>query len=85
MSGGGKTIRQAIAIALEGLNGDLLEWVVLTQQKKALRSHIKSWVHDYARSRGVILSDSDIESELKEIISELRSGVPLASVARSEK
>jgi hypothetical protein len=84
MSGGGKTIRQAIAIALEGLNGDLLEWVVLTQ-KKALRSHIKSWVHDYARSRGVILSDSDIESELKEIISELRSGVPLASVARSEK
>lgn len=73
MSGNGRTIRDAIAIALEGLNGDLLEWVVLAKQRAALRDHVKLWVHDYARHRGVILSDRDIVDELDAVIAELRT------------
>lgn len=74
----GKTIREAIAIALEGLSGDLLEWCVLAKQRDAMRKHVVRFVHDYARNRGVILSDEDITSELNKIVAELRSGLPLS-------
>lgn len=80
----GLTIRQAIAIALEGLTGDIYEWVVLAQQRNALRKHVLLWVHDYARNRGVILSDADINGELDTIINELRSGLPLSAGAPAQ-
>lgn len=79
---GGRTIREAIGIALEGLSGDLFEWVVLAKQRDSLRKHVLTWVHDYARARGVILSDRDIKDELDRVINELKSGKPL-SQARS--
>ncbi len=81
----GRTIREAIAIALEGLNGELLEWVVLAKQRDAMRKHVRRWVHDYARNRGVILSDKDINDELERIIAELKSGRPLYPVAEEAR
>lgn len=82
---GGRTIRQAIAIALEGLTGELLEWVVLAKQRDAMRKHVVRFVHDYARNRGVILSDKDITDELAVVIAELKSGKPLAAAAAPEQ
>lgn len=73
----GRTIREAIAVALEGLSGDLFVWVVLTKQRDVLREHVIRWVHEYAKNRSVILTDEDIESELARIIAELRDGIPL--------
>lgn len=72
MTVNGRTIREAIAIALEGINGDILEWIVFAKSRAALRDHVKLWVHDYARHRGVILSDRDITDELDLVIAELR-------------
>ncbi len=49
-------------IALEALSmktADLSDGVV--------RAHVLRWVHDYALRRGVVLADSDIESELAEL------------------
>lgn len=68
----GRTIREAVGVALEGLSGDLLEWVVLAKQRDAMRAHVIRFVHDYARSHGVLLSDSDITSELDLVIAELK-------------
>jgi hypothetical protein len=66
----GRTIREAIAIALEALPGSAAEWVAL--DRKSLRAHVFEWVHAYAKQRGVVLEDSDIESELREVINEIR-------------
>jgi hypothetical protein len=77
----GRTIRQAIAVALEGLNGDLYEWVVLAQQRNAMRKHVILWVADYAQNRGVILGTKDITDELDKVITELRRGAALAQAA----
>lgn len=79
---GGRTIRQAIGIALEGLTGELLEWVVLAKQRDAMRKHVLRFVHDYARNRGVILTDADIKDELDVVIAELKGGTPLGEAAR---
>jgi hypothetical protein len=79
----GITIRHAVAIAIEGLNGEMLEWVVLAKQRDAMRKHVMRFVHDYARNRGVILSDADITSELDKIVAELRAGKPLTAEVRS--
>lgn len=78
----GRTIREAIAIALEGLAGDLLEWVCLAKQKAAMRKHVVTFVADYARNRGVILSEQDITSELDKVIAELRDGKSLSEARR---
>lgn len=79
----GKTIREAVAIALEGLPGhDLLEYVVLAKQRDAMRNHVKRFVHEYARNRGVILTDKDITSELDVIVAELKSGKTLTEARR---
>jgi hypothetical protein len=72
-----QTVRQAVAVALEGPGGELLEWVVLAKQKDAMRKHVKGFVHDFARNRGVILSDRDITDELDRIVAELKGGKPL--------
>lgn len=79
---GGRTIREAIAIALEGLSGDLLEYVVFAKQRAAMREHVIRYVHDYARNRGVILTDKDIITELDLVVAELKSGKPLGEAAR---
>ena len=79
-----QTIREAIAVALEGLSGDLHEWVCLAQQRNALRKHVKLFVHEFAQRRGVILEDKDITDELDAIVAALKSGRPLAEVARVE-
>lgn len=80
---GGRTIREAVAIALEGLPGsDLLQYVVLAKQRDAMRKHVMGFVHDYARNRGVILTDRDISTELDAIIGELRGGKSLSEARR---
>lgn len=78
-----RIIREAVAVALEGLAGELLEWVVLAKQRNAMRRHVLLFVHDYAQNRGVILSDTDITGELDAIVSELRSGLPLTATPAS--
>lgn len=72
----GRTVREAIAIALEPVNArpsamhsdPELELV-------AVRNHVMAWVHSYAERRGVILEDRDIAEELDAVLAELR-GVP---------
>lgn len=78
-----RIIREAIAVALEGLAGDVLEWIVFAKQRNAMREHVKGFVHDFARNRGVILNDSDIAGELDVIVAELRSGKALSIGATS--
>ena len=68
----GRTIREAIEVCLEGLPGDLREWSSSAERRGAMRAHVLRWVHEYARVRGVVLSDSDILSELQ--VMELEEG-----------
>lgn len=70
MTVAGRTIREAIALAIEPLSGNLDEWA--TMDRAALKEHVLRWVHDYAAHRGVLLSDSDILSELAGVVEELR-------------
>lgn len=71
-----KIIREAIAVAIEGLNGTAEEWLLAHgNQKKALHKHVVEWVHDFAKNRGVELSNIDIESELSNIVTELRASL----------
>jgi hypothetical protein len=70
----GRTIREAILIALEGIAGRTTEWLGDDGQHAALRNHVLGWVHSYAEHRGVILADSDVAGELDAVISELRAG-----------
>lgn len=76
MSERGRTIREAILLALEAttptagaLHPD--QQVELT----AVRYHVMGWVHSYAESRGVILADRDITGELDQVLGNLR-GAP---------
>lgn len=71
---GGRTIRNAIIIALEAVAGDPQSSLAMIAQGGAphLHSHVLRWVHDYARHRGVILDDHDITGELMSIIAALR-------------
>lgn len=62
----GRTVRQAIAIAIEGLNGEPITWAV--EEMFTLREYVLRWVHEYARNRNVILTDADIEEELAAIV-----------------
>ena len=73
-----RTIREAVAIALEGVNvGDLAMFVNLAQQRDAIREHVVRWVTEYGLNRGVALERAEIEAELAAIIAELRAGGPL--------
>lgn len=69
------TIREAVAIALEAVPGTPEEWLSTSADRKALRDHVRAWVHDYAKARGVILSNRDIDSEFNIVIAELRRAV----------
>jgi hypothetical protein len=82
LTAGGRTIREAIGVALEGLSGDVLEYVVFAKQRDAMRHHVLRFVHEYARNRGVILTDKDITDELACVVAELKSGKPLGVAAR---
>jgi hypothetical protein len=64
------TIREAVALALEAVPSD--ELVASKAGIAALRSNLLAWAHEFARSRGVILEDSDINGELDRIVAELR-------------
>lgn len=68
-------IREAVAVSIEGLPGEAAEWVALNPT--AMRKHALSFVRDFAKNRGVILTDRDIKTELDAIVEELRSGKPL--------
>ena len=69
----GRTIREAIAVALEGLPGNLGEWVLSQPERTAMRAYVIEWIQDYAKVRGVILDPKvDIEPELRAVIAELK-------------
>ena len=72
----GITVRRAIAIVLEGLAGDPLEWLA-RDRRPAMRAHVIRYVLDYAAARGVILVRRDVVDQLDEIEAELRAGLPL--------
>ena len=57
------TIRQAVALALELLPA-LAPDFVDEKMRSAIRANVRTYVHDYAKRRGVLLEDSDIDSEL---------------------
>jgi hypothetical protein len=65
-------IREAIAVALEGVSGDLHMFVVLAKQRDALRKHTIGFVLDFARYRGVLLEERDVKQEIENVIAELR-------------
>lgn len=67
----GRTIRDAVRVALEALPGNLMQWAQLDQV--AMRDHVRDWVKGYARARGVLLTDVDIDSELNQVIGDLHS------------
>ncbi len=74
----GRTIREAIAIALEGLPGHVHEWANATgEERKAMRIHVIAWLQEYARIRGVILDPKlDIEPELDAVVAIARTKTP---------
>jgi hypothetical protein len=69
----GRTIREAILIALEAIAGRPSEWVGDDMHRVALRDHVLRFVHSYAEHRGVILEDRDVAGELDAVIAELRA------------
>lgn len=71
MSDRGLTIREAVKLALEPIGGERAEWVASRPQLVALRAHVVGWVHDYARHRGVLLTDDDITGELEAVLAQL--------------
>jgi hypothetical protein len=79
----GRTIREAVRLALEALPGDPSEWAVL--DRASMRAHVYDFVHDYARHRGVILTDLDIESELLIIVAELLGRKPPEAIVIAVK
>jgi hypothetical protein len=70
----GRTIREAIDVACEGLNGSLAEWVVL--QPEALRDAVTLWVLEYAKNRGVLLvAETDIAPEIDALVARVRDRI----------
>lgn len=78
----GRSIREVLLIAIEGLPGDPYLWA--RTDIKSLREHLKTYVYEYAKNRGVILADRDIKPDLTSIIEDLRNGRRLANHARKE-
>lgn len=68
----GRTIREAVVVALEAVAGRPTEWLGDELLRIALRNHVLGWVHSYAEHRGVILDDSDVATELEAVLIELR-------------
>jgi hypothetical protein len=67
---GGRTIREAVALAIEGLSGSPIDWVV--EDPDELRHHVMRWVADYAKHRGVLLEPNDIATELHAIVEQIK-------------
>lgn len=65
----GRTIREAVRVALEGLPGRADEWADLARD--AMRDHVLGWVLDYAARRGILLTTEDVDTELNVVIEEL--------------
>jgi len=66
-----RTLREALAVALEGLptGSDMMDD---TNARRAIGSYLRSWIKSYALRRGVILEDADLDDEIRSIIAELR-------------
>lgn len=67
----GMTVEQAIAIALEGISGDLNEWVSDDKRQAALRGYLVDWVTDWAAHRGVSFQEADVIAEIDTVIANL--------------
>lgn len=68
----GKTVREALAVALEGLSGDRFEWAIV--EPKALKEYLADWIKKYALARGVIVEDVDVDDEIRALVNALRRG-----------
>lgn len=70
----GRTIREAVDVACEGLNGDLVEWVAFDLAE--LREHITRWVLEYASNRGVVLDvEKDIKPEIDDMVRRVKARI----------
>jgi hypothetical protein len=69
----GRSLREAISIALELVNVD--EFLSDDKRREALREHVLRWVHSYAENRGVIFTDEELLAELESLIA-ARGGGP---------
>jgi len=71
----GRTIREAVVLALEGIDprrGALHDNSQIEIELVAVSNHVLAWVHSYAKHRGVLLDDSDIAAELYTVLAEIR-------------
>lgn len=60
----GRTLREAIAVALEAVPSvELAEGNELS--RRALRDFLLGWIKEYAYNRGVIFDDDDLETDLR--------------------
>lgn len=67
----GRTLRDAIAVALEVVPGPELA-AGDERSRAALHHHLLTWIKEYAFNRGVIFDDDDLEQDLADVIAELR-------------
>lgn len=65
------TVKQAVVLALEGISGDLNEWVSNDKQRLALRGYLVHWVTDWAKHRGVSFDEADVSAEIDTVITNL--------------
>lgn len=71
MSERGRTVREAMAVALEGL-ADPHEIAIV--DAVAMREYLRDWIKGYAKFRGVIIDNQDVDDEIVDIIAMLRNG-----------
>ena len=69
---GGRTLREALAAALEVVPGAELA-AGDRRARAALREHLLGFAKDFAFARGVVLEDLDLELELRDVIADLRA------------
>jgi hypothetical protein len=64
----GRTIREALRIALEGLPSKDID---INIGARALRDHLRAFIIDYGKTRGVIFSNHDVDDELRAVVTEV--------------
>jgi hypothetical protein len=81
-----QTIREALAVALEGLPGASDVWILSgAKEQTAMRHHLIKFIEDFGINRGVILDvEKDIVPEINKIIAELR-GIAIARTKTPHK
>lgn len=64
----GRTMHEALRLALEMWPGRLREWVVVNAHVEAMHDYLVSWINDYAKARGVLFDHQELEREVDQFI-----------------